>query len=277
MAEKHTHQGRTPLLSNEPTSLTLDAKPSWLVNHLWRLRALAPLLPAQQCRLCQGFCRDIALCQACMQSLADTQSRCIQCALPLKLHSPQLRISCGECLSNPPPFNESITAGDYQTPISQWLNNFKVRRDLRDGHLLYQLLLTKLRAHYAYRPLPQLLIPVPLHWSRLLQRSFNQSAWLAQQLHAALGIYAVPALKRNARGRTQKRLNRGQRQKNLRAVFSVKAFAEPILAGKHVALIDDVVTTSATARVISQVLRDAGVAKIDIWSLARTDKTDFHH
>lgn len=277
MAEKHKYRDRPPLSLNDPSNLTPAAKSSWLANSLLRLKTLSPLLPAQQCRLCQGFCRDDALCQACTLSLADTQSRCIQCALPLKSDSHPPRISCGECLRNPPPFNESITANHYQAPINQWLNNFKVRRDLRDGHLLHQLLQTKLRAHYKYQPWPQLLIPVPLHWSRLLQRGFNQSAWLAQQLHTSLGIEALPALTRHARGRTQKRLNRSQRQKNLRTAFRVKTYAEPILAGKHVALIDDVVTTSATARVISQALLNAGVAKIDIWSLARTDKTDFQH
>ncbi len=238
---------------------------------------LESLLPHRQCRYCLNRCRSNSLCPPCLQALTDQKERCVQCALPLTQSTGPQQPSCGECQSNPPAFNQSVTGGDYHPPINHWLNNFKRRRDLRDGQLLFQLLLTQIEIRYVDQPLPQLLIPVPLHWSRLLVRSFNQSAWLTQQLHRALGIDTLLALKRRPQRHSQKQLNRKERQRNLKTAFSVKASAAPSLAGKHVALIDDVVTTSATARAISRQLKDAGVARIDIWSLSRTDKTNFQH
>lgn len=274
MADNHDSGG----CSSPHSPLTFNANhPAQPNGVTWLKTRFERLLPHRQCRFCQGWCRDNPLCPNCLQALTDTQERCIQCALPLKPTTSDKPLTCGECISNPPAFSQSITAGHYQAPINHWINNFKIRRDLRDGHLLSRLLLTKVQTHYADQPLPQLLIPVPLHWSRLLGRSFNQSAWLAQQLKKALGINTILVLKRHSQGRAQKQLNRAQRQKNLKNAFSLKTSSMSALEGKHVALIDDVVTTSATARVISQQLKDVGVARIDIWSLARTDKTDFHH
>lgn len=235
------------------------------------------LMPKRLCRYCHGLCHNAPLCAACLQALTDRQARCYRCALPLFSQSYEHRLYCGECLSRPPAFERSVTAASYQPPINHWLNNFKLRRDLRDGHLLYQLLLAQIERQYQDQELPQRLIPVPLHWSKLFLRSFNQSAWLARQLQKSLHIDTFDALSRNSSRWAQKQLNRHQRQRNLKGAFCVKPLEPSILQGQHVALIDDVVTTSATVRVISQQLIDAGVARVDIWSLARTDKTGFHH
>ncbi|MGH1372705.1 MAG: ComF family protein [Cellvibrionaceae bacterium] len=267
---------RDPKRVQKPLSPSM-LSPTQASPKVWLKRALESTLPDRQCRLCCGWCRHSPLCPACLQALTDKQVRCLSCALPINHQTGDEPVLCGECVSHPPAFSQAVTAGHYQAPINHWLNNFKVRRDLRDGHLLLQLLIAQIRRHYTQQPLPQLLIPVPLHWSRLLSRGFNQSAWLAQQLHKTLGIDTQMALVRHSRRQAQKQLNRTQRQQNLNTAFRIKASLAQSLIGKHVALIDDVVTTSATVRAISQRLKHAGVAKVDIWSLARTDKTDFHH
>ncbi len=255
--------------------LTEPLNPAKTPRHWTRM--VDSLMPERLCQYCHGLSQNGSLCQACLQVLTDRQTRCYQCALPLLSQSHDDHRSCGECLSKPPAFERSVTAGSYQPPINHWLNNFKLRRNLRDGHLLYQLLLAQIERLYRGQALPKLLIPVPLHCSRLFLRSFNQSAWLARQLQKSLRIDTLNGISRSSSGRAQKRLNRRQRQHNLNGVFHIKPLALSILRGQHVALIDDVVTTSATARVISQQLIDAGATRVDIWCLARTDKTGFQH
>ena len=252
-------------------------------THLQHLfGAIRPLMPHRQCRLCQGLCRGEALCCGCLQQITDRKQRCYRCALPLPELPPNppssgaMRI-CGECLGQPPAFTTTVTAGCYRTPINHWLNNFKERRDLRDGRLLCQLLSARLQPHYAEDDWPEALVPVPLHWQRLLLRGFNQSLWIARDLHRVTRIPVITPLSRRRSRHEQKELSKSARRANLRRAFVVENQSKAMVQGKHLALIDDVVTTTATVRIISQRLLQAGARRGDVWSLARTDKTGFQH
>jgi ComF family protein len=112
------------------------------------------------------------------------------------------------------------------------------------------------------------IVPVPLHTTRLARRGFNQAAVLARRIARPGERLALDALQRAGRGVSQATLNRAARAENVRDAFRVRARAG--VRARSVLLIDDVVTTGATVRACSAALLDAGAACVDVWSLART-------
>ena len=115
--------------------------------------------------------------------------------------------------------------------------------------------------------LPEYIVPVPLHSRRISQRGFNQSLELAKQLSRALGV----ALDANTVTRTrhtapQTGLSEQERRKNVRGTFHVSADMQ----GKHVAIVDDVMTTGSTVGELARTLKRVGVQRVDVWALART-------
>ena len=114
-----------------------------------------------------------------------------------------------------------------------------------------------------------LLVPMPITRSRLRERGFNQAAEIARVASRSLRIpCAVRALERTRDAPPQSRLGRRPRLANLRGAFRCRAR----LHGRHVALVDDVITTGATAHAASQALRRAGAAHVDVWVIARTPR-----
>jgi ComF family protein len=113
-----------------------------------------------------------------------------------------------------------------------------------------------------------LLIPVPLHWTRLFQRRYNQAALLAQAIHAAGGPPMAPDwLLRRRRTPAQGHLGPLARARNVESAFAVRSGRN--FAGRRVVLIDDVMTTGATVEECARVLRRAGAAFIGVLTLAR--------
>ncbi len=114
-----------------------------------------------------------------------------------------------------------------------------------------------------------LLVPVPLHRLRLLQRRFNQSALLAQGLARASGVpAAMMALQRTKRTAAQVGLSQEARQQNVERAFSVTRSGRKAVRGKNVLLIDDVITTGATANACASALRDGGASRTDVLTIA---------
>ena len=114
-----------------------------------------------------------------------------------------------------------------------------------------------------------LLVPVPLHWTRLLQRRYNQAALLAQAISSAGGPpVAVDWLVRRRRTPPQGRLGPVARNRNVRAAFAMRAGRN--VAGRQVVIVDDVMTTGATIEECARVLRRAGARSIGALTLARS-------
>jgi ComF family protein len=144
----------------------------------------------------------------------------------------------------------------------------KYRQRLSHGRVLGELLAQSL-ALKRTEPWPELLIPVPLSESRYRERGFNQASELAKQLQRALSIpLRADILDRKRATREQAGLDRFGRRKNVRNAF---ALGGPLNA-KHVAIVDDVVTTGSTANEIARVLRRAGAEKIEVWAVARASR-----
>jgi ComF family protein len=114
------------------------------------------------------------------------------------------------------------------------------------------------------------LVPVPLHWTRLFQRRFNQSAELARAISKRNKVPVIDdALLRVRATPPQVGLARDERAKNVHGAFSIEKSKRPAVKGKRIVLIDDVLTTGATANACATVLRRAGAARIDVLTLAR--------
>lgn len=227
------------------------------------------------CLLCSAqHAGDIALiCNPCRADLPYMDSACPQCGVALESSrhpletTPSAPLLCGSCLKQPPPFSQSFIPLQYTTPIDTLISEFKYRSKLINGRLLSQLLLQRVHAHYREQALPDLLLPVPLHWRRQLRRGYNQSQCVASYLGAQLHIpVELRRLVRTRRTPPQQGLNKQERQHNLKHAFAVKG----ALNGQTVAIIDDVMTTGATSAEISRELLNAGAADVHIWALART-------
>ena len=145
------------------------------------------------------------------------------------------------------------------------LQRFKFRRDLAAGRVLAGLAARRLARLQADRP--QLLVPVPLHWRRGLGRGFNQSRLLAADLAAELGgLPMAELLVRRRATRAQSSLPAARRGGNVRGAFRALELARRV---SHVALVDDVMTTGTTLDACAQALKRSGVARVDVWVVAR--------
>ena len=227
------------------------------------------IMPAR-CLLCEQVHQGplTLICPGCHQDLPHIPHACERCGLPIfETRSIRQTSTCGNCLKTPPPFQRAIAPLLYSPPIDQQVAAFKYRQQLISGKLLSQLLLQSIQRHYQDQALPDLIMPVPLHWSRLFKRGYNQSLCIAQHLSNTLQIPIVKNnLRRHRRTESQQGLTRQQRQRNLTYAFVLK---RP-LAGETIALIDDVMTTGATAAEITRTLERAGAGAVHVWTLART-------
>jgi ComF family protein len=146
------------------------------------------------------------------------------------------------------------------------IHRLKYGGDLAQAGVLAALLAARVRERSA--PLPEALVPVPLHWRRLTARGFNQALELALPLGRALGIPVRDHLVIRERATPpQVGLPRELRRRNLRAAFGVRPGPLP----GHLALVDDVVTSASTVTALADCLHRAGVERIEVWAVARAD------
>ena len=228
----------------------------------WLRRLSFALLPAS-CLLCggPGGCqRD--LCPPCQADLLRNTCACPRCALPLA----RPEALCGRCLKRAPAFDAAWAPFVYAAPLAGLLTRFKFAGDLAAGRLLAELAIEE---YPAPQPLPQALLPVPLHPRRLRERGYNQALELARPLARALHLPLLPqALQRQRETPAQSGLSALARRRNLRQAFRVVASRLPA----HVALVDDVMTTGATAQECALALHRAGVARLEVWAVARAPR-----
>lgn len=207
----------------------------------------------------------LALCSGCKAALPWIESGCLTCGLPLPTHAQQYQ--CGECLTGTSPFTLAVTPLFYKKPLSKIITSFKHHRGLAQGHVLAHLLAAEVRDQYIETDLPEVIIPVPLHWRRFLWRGYNQSAELGKQLSQELKIPCRnDFLKRTRRTPSQQGLSRQQRLRNLTGAFQL----QKNIPFTRVALLDDVVTTGSTTAEIAQLLLKQGVLEVHLWAIART-------
>jgi ComF family protein len=227
----------------------------------------------QSCLLCDETTDTIfPICTACEIELPWLGDQCQQCALPLAMSG----LSCAQCVLHPPAFDEVAAPWLYQFPVDSLITRFKHQGNWPMGRLMAQLLGQFLQHRFDEDlPRPDVLLPVPLATKRLRQRGYNQAAMLADWLGTQLQLPVEDRLVlRTMETPAQQGLDAKARKRNLRGAFVLAD--ETKVKGKHIALIDDVLTTGSTTDVIARLLKKAGARRVDVYCLARTPKPGEH-
>lgn len=223
------------------------------------LRRLLHRLP-RTCLCCHSLHRETGpLCAACATALPRNQNPCSRCAEPQAMAG-QL---CARCQKKPPPFQQVIAPWIYEDAVARLIQRFKFSGELAAADALWPALAE------AMSPLDiAALVPVPVHDHRHHERGFNQALWLADRLARPGRLPVLEALHKHRNTADQVGLTRSQRQKNLRHAFRLSRPTVP----ECVALVDDVVSSTATASQCSRLLKQAGARQVYVLALARTPR-----
>jgi len=249
------------------------------VNTLLRtiIEGLVTILwpPRSTCLTCGGplpevppplatIAETVPVCDACWAAMPfDPDSRlCRNCSRPIS-GSPGI---CVECLE-PPPFGRVWALGLHRGVLRTAIHHVKFRGRQALGEALGGYLAARV-----HEP-PEVIIPIPLHPSRLRERGYNQAARIAAGLSERLGAPVVEGdLIRLRRTGEQTRRDRTERWRNLAGAFGVCRGRVPAWAGRDVLLVDDVLTTGATAAAAAEVLRATGARTVSLAVVAVSDK-----
>lgn len=211
--------------------------------------------------------RPGALCGDCWDSIDFLgPPLCACCGLPFDYDLGPEAL-CGACSREPPPLERIRAVMAYGETSRRLVAGFKYR-DRTEGGPAFAGWMS--RAGTGLLAEAELILPVPLHWTRLFTRRYNQAALLAQQLgRAAERPVSLTALRRTRRTPPQVRLSAAGRQRNVSGAFAVRPAERAAVEGRRVLLVDDVFTTGATLSACAKALRRAGAAGVDALVLAR--------
>lgn len=223
------------------------------------------------CCLC-GRWQAHAVCNDCLrlwQPPAETGlERCRRCALPWL--SAQGAANCRTCEAGAPEFDRAIAALDYVAPWSHLIARLKYQRDTTLARPLAALLVDAVRRQ-PHRV--DLVLPVPQSRNRTRERGYNQAWLLARELSRQLRLPARDdMLSRSDHDQAQRLagLDAQDRKLAIQGAFEIAPHAARHLRSRHVAVVDDVLTTGATLNELSRVLQRAGVKSVSAWVVART-------
>jgi ComF family protein len=231
-----------------------------------------------RCVVCRAWCRG-ALCVACVRAFAPPATRCASCAIPLDLRVTDPRVAaalhCARCRACPPTWSAAVAGCAYAPPWDALVAalKFHARVDLAGAlaPLLAHAIERRELAQDEGEPAPDLVVPVPVAADRLRERGFDQAWEIARRVARARGLRACPdALFRVRDTGRQMHLARADREANLRHAFVVSPARASRVRGARIALVDDVLTTGATAGAAAQALWQAGAVDVRLWVLART-------
>lgn len=243
----------------------LPRLPAWLGR--WAQR-----LPSQ-CAVCRSWPRQ-PVCEACLTRFGTARARCPGCALPWARSDDGASL-CPDCRRDPLPLQACLAGLDYAYPWDGLLTQLKFHRQSHWAQWLARHLLAHgpvVQALGALTP-SDLVLPVPLSPQRLAERGFNQAWELARALHRHSGCAArlqADLLLRVRDTPAQSRLTRAQRLRNLEGAFVVDPLRSRALAGRHVLLVDDVMTTGASLSAAALALNAAGARAVSALVVART-------
>ncbi|HNY65406.1 MAG TPA: ComF family protein [Deltaproteobacteria bacterium] len=212
-----------------------------------------------RCLICAGsdIVRDgvCSLCRSSVQPLPDPV--CDTCGTPVGTPG-----TCIGCTVRPPAYDRCLSACRFEGTVREVIHRFKYRHATVYKRFLAGLLFSVI-SEKGIRA--DILTPVPLHWSRLVLRGYNQSSLIARELSRYMKTdvrYGI--LRKTRKTPRQAGLSKKDRGRNLRRAFSAGR-----VEGKSVMVVDDVITTGSTAQEVSRALKDAGAAQVIFVSVGR--------
>ena len=222
-------------------------------------------------------CRDPvgshgALCTKCWGEMHFiTDPLCYRCGLPFEHEMGGVAL-CGHCMAAPPAFAQARAVFKYDGSSRAQILALKYQ-DKTQLAPIFGAWLARTGAEYHGKV--QAILPVPLHYWRLLKRRYNQAALLSHALGKQTGLPVwLDALKRTRATATQAGLARKGREDNMRGAFAVPPARRAQLKGLSVLLVDDVMTTGATLNACARTLHDAGARDVYVLTIARTVVAD---
>lgn len=201
------------------------------------------------------------LCPDCAAALPWVGKSCPRCAFPLA----EGENVCTHCRGSNFSFQECCALGRYQGKIRETLHHFKYHGKRALAEPLGKLLAKKV-AREPWAAQLEFLVPVPLSRQRFLERGYNQASLLARVLGRELGLPVREILERTRATESQTGLNKHQRAQNLKQAFRC---LQQIPQASHILLVDDVLTTGATAHEAARALQESGAGRVSVAVLAR--------
>lgn len=224
------------------------------------IRRLSTGLLPTSCLLCGADSGHELLCGDCANDLPTLPNErlCPRCAVPTT-HGEH----CGACLREPPHFSRTLALWPYEFPVDRLIHTLKYQHRLIVAAWMAHRLAT------ALAPAGQRVVPMPLHPSRLRERGFNQAGEIARRLARQLGLcYRPDILQRLRPTQPQADLPPGERKRNVRGAFACTTDC----SGQAIVLVDDVMTTGASANECARILRLHGAADVTLLVAARALK-----
>jgi len=208
------------------------------------------------------------LCGECLVKIRWIDDACERCGLPLGPHAERHDGRwCPSCRTLTLGFHRCLAAAVYEEPVKGVVLGLKYGRRMHLRSTLGELVARRLRRSLVDQAPPDCIVPVPLHRKRRRERGFDQAELLAEYVASAAGLPLVGALTRLRYTGAQAALSRTARFENLRGAFECSR--PKAVAGRRVLLVDDVMTTGATASAAARALREGGAAHVTAAVAAR--------
>lgn len=209
------------------------------------------------------------LCGTCWRAIRFlAEPLCARCGLPFPFEA-ELgggALLCGACVAEPPRYRRARAVMAYDDGRRAGILAFK-HGDRTDAAPAFGAWMA--RAGATLLADADLVVPVPLHRVRLFRRRYNQVALLAHAAGRAAGVRVLPDALQRLRNTPEQGATRAARFANVRGAFRVRPAREPAVRDRRIVLIDDVMTTGATAEACASVLLSAGATHVDVLTLAR--------
>lgn len=220
------------------------------------------------CPICHGLMSDAnGICPVCFSKMRFiTDPLCDKCGRPMEVPGYETPC-CAECLKKPQSWRRARAVVVYNDISKQLILPFKHADKMQLTPVLTRFMLIQKEFIAEH----DLIVPVPLHWRRMIKRRYNQAALLAHHISKQTGIAFDPCAVKRIRPTTpQGHLSPDERRRNVKNAFRVSLKSN--VAGKHVLLIDDVMTSGATASGCAKVLLANGAASVDVLTFAKALK-----
>jgi len=246
---------------SHPWIAVQDCQPSRFRQVVSAAKSLLHGLFPTTCRLCldPGQRPALDLCRGCEADFPQNVPACPVCAMPL----PGPAAFCAACVGLSSGFDAAFAPYRYQFPLIELIHLLKYGGEIATARILGTVLGRRIAERG--RPAVDAIVPVPLYPAREASRGYNQAREIAVFAGAELRLPVLMRLASRVRDTAeQAKLPAAERHRNLQDAFALRAPPPP-----RVAIVDDVLTTGATAASLAKVLRAGGCRRVEIWAVAR--------